>query len=238
MDSEGVKEIKVLLADDHAVVRQGIRALLEREDGVEVVAEAETGQQAVSEAEAHRPNVAILDISMPLLNGLEAARRILALLPETRIILLSVYDDDVFVREAIRIGVRGYLLKRDSGAELTTALQRVIAGDRFFSSALHVGITERDGPGEPAPGYDALTSREREVLQLIAEGYANDRIAEILCRSVETVRNHRANLMRKLDLHNAAELVKFAQRAGIIRLDERLGIDEVGKQEWEKERGG
>lgn len=205
----------MLLADDHAVVRQGIRALLEGEPDIEVIAEAGDGREAVLLAERFRPHVAVLDIAMPLLNGLEAARRILKGVPATRVILLSIYADEVYALEAAGIGVQGYLLKEELAHRLVSSIHAVFKGDRYFAPPILEAL-ERSRP--PKEDGNSLTTREREVWQLIAEGHANKEIAHLLGRSVNTIRNHRRSLMRKLKAHNVADLVKLAARKGVIRL--------------------
>lgn len=208
---------RVLLADDHTLVRQGLRALLEREPGIEVIAEAEDGPQALESVERCRPQVAVLDISMPRLNGLEAARRIAELAPETKVILLSMYQSPEYVREALRAGVRGYVLKENAAEELVEAIRRVAGGGYHFAQPVLAAIvaTARSGPA-PEGELELLTPREREVLQLIAEGHTTEEISKIIHRSPETVRSHRATIMKKLELHSMAELIRFALDHGLI----------------------
>jgi len=212
-----MEKIKVLLADDHTIVRQGIKALLESEPDIEVVAEAGNGREAVRAAERFYPNVAVIDIAMPLLNGLEATRQILKASPKTKVVLLSMYDHEEYAREAVRAGASGYVLKEDVVEELLAAIHHVCQGEYHFApSILKIIVSTKSFPKKGREGYESLTMREREVLQLIAEGHTNTEIAEILCRSVHTIRNHRAKIMKKLGLHDVADLVKFALQKGII----------------------
>ncbi len=208
-------KIRVLLADDHTVVRQGIMALLAEEPDIGVITEAGDGREAVLLAERFRPHVAVLDIAMPLLNGLEAARRILKGVPATRVILLSIYADEAYALEAAGIGVQGYLLKEAAAHQLVSAIHAVFKGDRYFAPPILEALKK---PRPPKEDGNSLTTREREVWQLIAEGHANKEIAHLLDRSVNTIRNHRRRLMRKLKAHNVADLVRFAARKGVIRL--------------------
>lgn len=209
--------MRVLLADDHTLVRQGLRALLERE-GIEVIAEAGDGYLALELAESLRPEVAVLDISMPRLNGLEAAHRIAKLAPETRIILLSMYQDPGYIREALRAGVRGYVLKENAAEELVEAIRRVAGGGYHFASPIleTIIVSARSGSSLPEGKLEMLTSREREVLQLIAEGHTTEEISKIIHRSPETIRSHRLRIMRKLELHSTAEIIRFALDHGLI----------------------
>ncbi|MFQ6034185.1 MAG: response regulator [Candidatus Bipolaricaulia bacterium] len=209
------EKIEVLLADDHTLVRQGLRALLEREPGLEIVAEAGDGRRALELIEENRPLVAVLDISMPQMNGLEAARRIAKTSPETRVILLSMYKSPEYVREAVRAGVRGYILKENAAEELVEAIHKVARGGYHFAPPiLEEIVASARGPSRSR--LDLLTPREREVLQLIAEGHTNKEISKIIHRSPETVRSHRASIMKKLELHSIAELVRFAVAEGLV----------------------
>jgi len=193
--------IRVVLADDHALVRSGIRALL-GSSGVEIVAEAGDGRSLLREVRAHRPDVALVDVSMPLLDGIEATRRIARLSPQTGVVILTMHDDAPFVARARRAGARGYVVKDAAVERLLDVVRRVAAGETCLA----------DG-GEPPD--EPLTSREREVLQLVVEGKKNGEIAELLHRSIHTVRNHRARLMRKLGARSAADLVAAAERLGL-----------------------
>ena len=209
------EQITVLLADDHALVRQGLKILLEREPGLEIVAEAGDGREVLELVEGCQPEIAVLDISMPRLNGLEAARRIAKISPETRVILLSMYRSPEYVREAIRTRVRGYILKENAAEELVKAIREVACGGYHFASPILEEIVA-SAHGLSESKLDLLTPREREVLQLIAEGHTTEEISKIIHRSPETVRSHRASLMKKLGLHNVAELVRFALASGLL----------------------
>lgn len=209
------ERIAILLADDHTLVRQGLKLLLEREPGLEVVGEAGDGRRALELAAELRPEVAVLDISMPQMNGLEAARRIARLAPGTKVLLLSMYQSPEYVREAVRAGVRGYVLKEDAATELVEAIRAVARGEYHFAPQVLEEVVE--AARSPQGGrLELLTPREREVLQLIVEGHTTEKIAKIIHRSPETVRSHRASIMKKLDLHNMAELVRFAIAAGLL----------------------
>ncbi len=207
----------MLLADDHTLVRQGLRTLLEREPEIEIVAEAGDGRQALELAEELRPHIAVLDISMPRLGGLEAARRLAKLVPETSVILLSMYENSEYVQEAIRAWVRGYVLKENAAEELVEAIQQVARGGYHFAPSILEAIVASARRGLSSEGkLDQLTPREREVLQLIAEGHTTEEIARMIYRSPETVRSHRMRMMKKLDLHSVVELVRFAIEHGLI----------------------
>ena len=212
-------EICVLLADDHTLVREGLKILLERE-GIRVIAEAADGHAALEAAERARPEVAVLDIAMPRLNGLEVARRLARLGIKT--VLLSMYDRPEYVRAALEAGVRGYVLKENAVEELVEAIRRVAAGGYHFAPPVleQIVAAARARAGAPSQeareGLEGLTPREREVLQLIVEGYTTEEIARMIHRSVETVRSHRARLMRKLGARNVADLVRFAVAQGLV----------------------
>ena len=225
-DSGGVqrKKLKVVLADDHTLVRQGIETLLSGNDSLEIVGQAGDGYEALELIEKHEPDIAILDISMPRLNGLEATRKMAEKGLDTDVIFLSMYDDEGYIRRAIKTGASGYLLKEDAIEELEDAIDSVRKGFHYMSPPILsslVEMTERGLKAIEPDVLDQLTSREREILQLIAEGNSNKEIAEILSRSVETVRTHRANLMEKLDVHSAEEIREFALREGIIKDEEK-----------------
>jgi DNA-binding NarL/FixJ family response regulator len=216
-----MKQITVLLAEDHMIVREGLRALLEAEGDIEVVGEAETGRQAVQLAKRLRPAVVVMDIAMPLLNGLEATRRILKAVPATRVLILSAHSDDEYIRQAIILGAAGYLIKQTSADLLSRAIREIEKGNTFFSPAiasrLHsLHLDSPDGCGLLQKTKAALSSREVEVLQLIAEGRANKQVAAELGISIKTVEKHRQHLMSKLDLHDTAGLTRYAIAAGII----------------------
>jgi DNA-binding NarL/FixJ family response regulator len=211
-----MEAIRLLLADDHRLVREGLRALLERA-GFEVVAEAGDGYQALELIEELRPEVAVLDIAMPRLNGLEAAHRIARVAPETKVILLSMYKDPEYVHQALRAGARGYVLKEEALAELVEAVHRVARGGYYFAQPVLAAIVAAAQQSSPHPEgkLELLTPREREVLQLLAEGHTTPEIARIIHRSPETVRSHRLQIMRKLGLHSTAELIRFALEHGL-----------------------
>lgn len=209
--------IRILVADDHALVREGIRLVLDAEPEFEVVAEAANGRQAVDLALVHRPDVVVLDITMPEETGLSAAARLRDLLPSARVLLLSMHDQAEYVREGMRIGTHGYILKDSAGAELRAAIRTVHAGGTFFSPAVVKRLTTRTV--EQAPGatalLDALTPRERDVLNGIARGLTNKAIAVQLGISHRTVEAHRESLMKKLEIHNVAGLTRFALEVGL-----------------------
>ncbi|HEY5617629.1 MAG TPA: response regulator transcription factor [Vicinamibacterales bacterium] len=213
--------LRILLADDHTVVRQGLRKVLEESPDWEVVAEAGDGREAVRKAEELKPDVAIIDIAMPLLNGIEATRQIVKRSPSTRILVLTMHSDEAYVNQILQAGATGYLLKDSADVDLIQAVSAVSKGRSFFSPAIarvmlddytrqlaDRGITDR---------YESLSEREREIFQLVAEGKANKEIAAILSISPSTVETHRARIMEKLDLHSAAEIVLYAVRRGVIR---------------------
>ncbi len=209
--------IRILVADDHALVREGIRLVLDAEPAFEVVAEAANGRQAVELALVHRPDVVVLDITMPEETGLSAAARLRDLLPSARVLLLSMHDQAEYVREGIRIGTHGYILKDSAGAELRAAIRTVHAGGTFFSPAVVkrlTTLTVAQPPGATAL-RNALTPRERDVLDGIARGLTNKAIAAELGISHRTVEAHRESLMKKLEIHNVAGLTRFALEVGL-----------------------
>ncbi|MDP9197829.1 MAG: response regulator transcription factor [Pseudomonadota bacterium] len=210
--------IRVLVADDHTIVRQGIVSLL-RDSGVcEVVAEAANGVEAVEKAMTVRPAVALIDITMPRLNGLEVVRRIRQALPDTRVLVLTVHDDEEYVLPIVRAGATGYLLKNAAATELVEAVQTLNRGKAYFGpEAARIMAEQLQNPGEAqADPYQRLTPREREVFHLVVEGKASKEISRLLGISVKTAENHRARLMEKLSVHNTAELVKYAARKGLL----------------------
>ncbi len=210
--------MRILLADDHTLVRAGIRSLLESVEGVEVVAESGDGREALEMIAKHRPDIALLDIAMPGLSGLEVAKRIEQASPKTKIIILSMHADATHVREALRSGVSGYLLKGAAVAELPLALKAVMRGESYLTPKVSQQVVEgflRDTDAEPGP-LNGLTTRQREILQLIAEGKAMKEIAAILDISIKTVETHRLRLMERLDIHDVPGLVRFAIRAGLV----------------------
>jgi two-component system, NarL family, response regulator NreC len=213
--------LRILLADDHTLVRQGLRKVLEERPEWEVVAEAGEGREAVRLAEQFKPDVCVLDVAMPLLNGIEATRQIARRVPNTRILVLSMYSDEAYVAQILQAGAAGYILKDSADVDLIQAVSEVARGKSFFSPPIarvmlddyvrqlaEKGISDR---------FDSLSDREREVFQLIAEGKVNKEIATLLSISPSTVETHRARIMEKLDLHSAAEIVLYAVRRGVIR---------------------
>jgi DNA-binding NarL/FixJ family response regulator len=211
--------IRVLLADDHTLVRAGFRTLLQSLDGVTIVGEAKNGREAVALAELEHPDVVLMDIAMPRLNGLEATAHILENEPHARVIILSMHPNEEYVLRALRIGAAGYLLKDADLAELTLALRSVMRGETYLSPSISRQVADyvRRTSDETADGLDRLTPRQREVLQLIAEGLTNREIALALDISVKTVESHRTELMQRLDIHDIAGLVRYAIRKGIIQ---------------------
>jgi len=216
-----MKQITVLLAEDHMIVREGLRALLEAEGDIAVVGEAETGRQAVLLAKKLRPAVVVMDIAMPLLNGLEATRRIRKVVPTTRVLILSAHSDDEYIRQVILLGAAGYLIKQTSADLLAKAIREVEKGNTFFSPSIARRMQDLyppspNGRAAVKKAQNVLSSREVEVLQLIAEGKANKQVAAELGISIKTVEKHRQHLMSKLDLHDTAGLTRYAIAAGII----------------------
>jgi two-component system, NarL family, response regulator NreC len=215
-----VKPIRILLADDHTVMRRGLRLLLESQPEFSVVAEASDGRQAVQQAEATEPDVVVMDITMPNLSGIEAAERITAALPHTAIVILSMHSDEGYVLRALKVGAKGYLLKDSAEGDLIEAIKAVHQGKTFFSQEISKMLMEdyvreiRTRGSEDS--YDLLTSREREILQLLAERKSNKEIAQGLNLSPYTVETHRRNLLEKLNLHSLAELILYAVRKGLV----------------------
>jgi DNA-binding NarL/FixJ family response regulator len=213
-------KVRILLGDDHTLMRQGLRKILEGRPDWEVVAEASDGRDAVRQTASLQPNVAILDIGMPLLNGIEATRQIVRRFPKIQVLILSMHSAEAYIIQALKAGARGYLLKDSADTELIRAVGAVAAGKSFFSPAVarvmlddyvrHLaekGIVDR---------FDSLSEREREIFQLVAEGHTNKEIADLLSISLVTVETHRAHILQKLDVHNMAELVLYAVRRGVI----------------------
>lgn len=212
--------MRVLLADDHAIVRRGLRSLLETEPGLSVVAEAGDGVEALRLCDEHEPDMLILDIAMPKLNGIDVAARVQKLDPAPQIIILSMHSDESYILRALAAGARAYLLKESTDEDLLPAVRAVAAGRPFFSPKVTAMLVEDYMRRLQARGltdsYNLLTDREKEVLQALAEGRSNKEVASMLDVGVSTVETHRANLMQKLNLHNTAEIVLYAVRKGII----------------------
>ena len=211
-------KIRVLLADDHAVLRAGIRALLDMQVDIEVVGEAGDGYQAVARVRELQPDIVLMDVGMPGLDGMAATRQIKADYPNTRVLILTQHENKEYVRPALKIGASGYVLKRAEGDELLTAIRAVYAGGTFLDPSIAGFLADdaRREPGAPSDPFDSLTDREREVLILLAQGKTYQQIAETLFISSKTVDYHRTNLMRKLNLANRAELTRFALQRGLI----------------------
>jgi two-component system, NarL family, response regulator NreC len=207
--------IRILLADDHALVRQGFRMILEAQPDMEIVGQAGNGNEAVELAEKLKPDVVVMDVAMPELNGTEATRRLAASTPRTRVLALSMHKDSVYVREILRAGARGYLLKDSGDTDLVAAVRAVAKGEGYISPAVSDAVLT-DYRKHVTDPLDLLTGREREVLQSIAEGKTNKEIATSLNLSVYTVEAHRGRIMEKLNLHSTGELVRFALRNGLI----------------------
>jgi DNA-binding NarL/FixJ family response regulator len=216
-----MKFITVLLADDHEVVREGFRSLLRMEKDISVIGEAQTGRKAVELAKELRPNVVVMDIAMPLLNGMEAARQILAALPATNVLILSAYSSDDYLDRVVRAGITGYLLKQSSASLLATAIRELAQGKPFFDPVIAKRVFGRPTAANknapmPAKIKKSLSAREEEILQLIAEGTSNKQIASVLNLSIKTVEKHRQRLMDKLRIHNTAGLTRYALTQGVI----------------------
>lgn len=212
--------MRILLADDHGIVRRGMRALLDSEEGLEVVGEAANGREALKWIETLRPDLAILDVAMPMLNGIEVTAQAMKSFPDLKVIILSMYADEAYVVRALTAGARGYLLKEATEEDLLPAVRAVAAGRSYFSPAIssilladYVRHLKQRGLED---SYDVLSDREKEVLQLLAEGRSNKETATVLNLSLSTVETHRLKLMQKLGLHNTAEIVLYAVRKGII----------------------
>ena len=207
--------IRVVLADDHTLVRQGLRSLLERE-GIQVVGEAQDGHELLQLAGKHSPDVAVIDIGMPLLNGLDAARELKRAAPKTKAILLTRHNEDEYLIEALRAGAKGYLLKNQAVSDLVHAIHLVCRGQIYLSPGMSTVVVGAYLSKAELP-VDPITSREREVLQLVAEGKSTKDIASLLGISVKTADSHRSRLMRKLDIHEVASLVRYAVRKGLVQ---------------------
>jgi two-component system, NarL family, response regulator NreC len=215
-----MKKLRILLADDHVVMRAGLRVLLERQPNLEVVGESENGRETVELSASLRPDVVVMDVGMPVLNGIEATKTIVGQHPNTAVVILSMHSDEAYVMRALKAGARAYLLKDSAAADLISAIQAVSQNKAFFSPKVsrilaedYVRVLKQKGAVD---SYDLLTSREREILQLLAEGKANKEVAADLNISPYTVETHRSHILEKLNLHNPAELILYAVRKGII----------------------
>jgi two-component system response regulator NreC len=215
------RPVTVMLADDHTIVRQGLAKVLEAEPGVCVVGEARDGREAVSRVEQLNPDIVIMDIAMPLLNGIEATRQIKKVCPKTKIIILSMHSHDRFISELLTLGASAYLLKDSDGADIINAINAVMRGGTYLSPSIsrrviedYVSLKKTMSPGEEL--FSKLSDREREVFQMIAEGRPTKEIAEILCVSVSTIKTHRANIMEKLQISNLSQLIRFAIDIGLV----------------------
>ncbi len=212
--------IRILLADDHTILRAGLRMMLNAQSDMEIVGEAQDGRHAVYEAQRLQPDVVLMDITMPDINGIEATRQIKKLLPEVKVLILTMHEHDEYIFQALRAGASGYILKEAADTELISALHVIQNGQFYLSPAAQsvmVGdYLQRVRTGEEKDSYTSLTEREREILKLVAEGYTNNQIAERLVISPKTVDTHRTHIMDKLNLHSRAELVKYAMRRGLL----------------------
>ena len=213
-------KLRLLLGDDHTLVRHGLRKILEEQPDWEVVSEVGDGREAVREAIAHKPDVAIVDVAMPLLNGIDATQQIVRRSPDTRVLMLSMHADEAYVMRAMQAGATGYMVKDSAGKELLKAVETVAGGRRYFSPAIERLMQDenpaRAGASGFADRYETLSAREREIFQLIAEARSNKEVAALLDISPATVETHRARILQKLDVHNIAEVVLYAVRRGII----------------------
>lgn len=214
--------IRVLLVDDHAIVREGLRLVLSAEPAIDVIGEAEDGRQALDLVERVRPDVVVMDIGMPNLNGLEATRQIRRRFPEVQVVILTMHENRLYSLEIAKAGAAGCVLKRSMGKELVTAIQVAARGESYFSPSIAAAVLDdyRRLASQPAPEEAVpLTEREREILQLIAEGQTNREIADLLTLSIKTVQAHRANIMEKLAAHDRTDLVKYAIKTGMIEAE-------------------
>jgi len=213
-------KIKVLLVDDHAIMRDGIKALLSIHDDIEIVGEASEGKEAIEIAQELMPDVAIMDIGMPGMDGLEATRRLTKRNPRIKVLVLTQHDNKEYILSTIKAGAAGYVPKKALGSELVSAIRAVCRGDSFlYPSAAKILIEDYRQQAEKGDPYDSLTGREREILKLIAEGHTSREIADALFISLKTVQGHRTKIMEKLDLHNRTELIKYAMRKGLVSTD-------------------
>ena len=215
--------ITILLADDHTIVRQGLAKLLEGEPGLKIAGEAENGREAISKAEDLKPDIVIMDIAMPILNGIEASRQIKKTCPHAKIIILSMHSHDRYISELFKLGVSGYLLKDSTGKDIIKAIHAALKGDTYLSPSIsrrviedYVSLKRKKSYKEDL--YGKLSNREREVFQMIAEGHSTREISEILCVSPSTVKTHRSNIMEKLQMDNLSQLIQFAISLGLVEI--------------------
>jgi DNA-binding NarL/FixJ family response regulator len=216
--------VRILIAEDHTIVRKGLCSILENEKGIDVVGEAENGKEAIKKVEEHNPDLVVMDISMPLLNGLDATRQIKRRFPEVKVLILTMHTSEEYVIEILKAGASGYIVKKAAPSDLVSAIHAISRGEAYLSPSISTSVIKRflqvSGTEAGLDISSALTEREREVLQLIAEGHSNRKIAEMLFISVKTVEAHRSHIMDKLDLHNVADLTRFAIRIGITSLEQ------------------
>ncbi len=216
-------KVRILVADDHEMVRRGLRSVIESQEGWEVSGEATDGREAVQKVKQFKPDVVILDISMPGLNGLEATRQIMKVHPSAKVLILTVHESDQLAREVLDAGARGYLLKSDAGQDLVTAIEALRRNKTFFTANVAQMILDgylavgSDSSGEIRPTRDRLTPRQKEIVQLLAEGKSSKEVAVALSMSVKTAETHRANIMRRLDIHCLSDLVRYAIRNNIVQ---------------------
>ncbi len=215
-----MKKIRVLIADDHSIVRGGIRALLESQDDIDVCEEVSNGKEAVEAVQNLNPDVVLMDVAMPLMDGLEATRRIIKMNPQARVIVLTQYDNKEYALSAIKAGAAGIVPKKAGPAELVSAIRSVHQGDSFIHPSLAKWVVMDYAQRADDDPFDSLTEREREVLRQVAEGHSNREIAEELFISVKTVLGHREKIMQKLDIHSRTDLIKYAIRKGLISVDD------------------
>jgi two-component system response regulator NreC len=216
------KPITIFLADDHTIVRQGLAKLLEGESDLRVVGEAENGREAVVKVEKLKPDVVLMDIAMPMLNGIEATRQIRKVCPQTKVIILSMHSHDRYISELFSLGASGYLLKSSTGTDIINAIHTALKGSTYLSPSISDKVIEDylslKKKSHQDDLYNRLSNREREVFQMIAEGRSTKEIADILCLSPSTVKTHRANIMEKLEMDNISQLIQFAIHLGIVEL--------------------
>lgn len=215
-----MNKIRVILAEDHTIVRQGLRLLLEQSDDIKVIAEAEDGREAVKKTEQLKPDIVLMDISMPILNGIEATRQIKKKFPDIKVLILTMHTTEEYISQILHAGASGYLVKKSAHHELLSAIKAIQKGNSYLSPLVSKKVVDeylqKTKDDIKKDRYEKLTTREREVLQLIAEGKANKEIAELLFLSIKTVETHKAHLMEKLNLHTTTDLIKYALQKGII----------------------